>query len=992
MDNVSKSLKSLYGYSGKTVDFLGRNLGLRMPSAPPLKPEALARLKRALRLLVMVALLIGVAYGLLIRSVAAGVDAMLASEKPGFDVEQMWNSWTWQFYASLGLLAASFCLLLWAVSLFRHFRINLIFLAVAALLCVGTLAWRPCARIVVQGKLLSLYEKGFVLWVVKDWKQCYRYYERLYRFFPSTFIADNCLGRMAGSEYQAGNYGNAIRSYAELLRVFAKTDIRENVETSVRWTMEKLWANRELSECVATYREASLGNLGFSVYEFFMPSPESGEAARPELFGSFGDADRENSGMLMKEFPNDKWSDRAAFFAGDGEALRERFPNSRYSLTSGVVEGWDLHKLQNYAEAAKRYVAFLNTKPPKEEQSAVRHLLTLCYLASQDLEEAFTNLQAAAMTEHSIPARDHYLFLARFAFMESSERMKELFERISTKMPSVLAADMAAILAERLDLAGTVDKREVSGYRALAARLIALSEGVPSKEYDIYRVSQSLLQFSTGDDLVSYANVRSKQTANDDSFVHYLDRNYAEQRHLWIEAQNVSYTGLLHGRVRREFDNQLATKTNVTQRLKFAAELLERLKDNAPIRDSVAALVKQLDSEKHILNDTQLVLLRRICAMRRCEHLDSITTRALRSIFSAQSSNRASVVRQSFRVADTFPRDLMLAELGSQLRQLQQAITNSAELWAVAGEIDTSLRRAKFQTRMAHKVVPVLMECYSRVHAASPALQTERTHLELSLFCLRNPQTYDLASQLLEDYLTRFPKSDYCANCRLWIAWLWCYEANRNRDLPSAYETCYHKALTSYLALINTTCQERLDILGRDAARKIRRKLTQVSTGEHEPTDYRVPEEILRFALPSSLLDSKIWNVHYTAHRGGEKLRSSKLRFDHGVVKAELFGQEIQVPFHLTVHEGKMSFRALAHLDDEETYVLRGTITDQSLHGTAFRADRDGRIVEVNRFVGGNGEMHRSEPPDRQLGQPRIRPLPSPPVPRLPSPPERGIK
>ncbi|HYE31934.1 MAG TPA: hypothetical protein VEH27_10930 [Methylomirabilota bacterium] len=858
MKAITDFAKKAYEFSALSTRFINSHFGLTDAPTRGMAVSERNALYRYFRLWSTCLVLCAASLFWLLWRLRTKVDLLLVSERIAVDLESLY--WGWQSSVVGAMLTAVtfVALTVVALRLRRKYTVRRTFVLLPIVLSVVACCYKPIARFLLEEKLQQVFEKGLDLFHPNTWDECYFYYSRIYQVFPKTFVSDNALGRMAGAKYYSREYAIALAHYGELLSRFPNTEIYDNIRRSTEWTMRGLGRNASPGECATLFDKHRLAEHKLSVFCFYLDQPEFGEAGKPQLFASASrafDAERHTKlASMLVRYPDDPWAARAAFLIGDAERLKA-YPSSPYTKAAGVVEGWHYQTMQNYDAASILYRDFLNANPQSEASWHVRKLLARCYLASPNLKECLNKLLADKPASSAIPTSTYFLFLERFAYTENVQDAIDLFGEFGSQLPGQLASDMACLLHERLELDPPLDRSDGSRYLRYAKRTKLLAES-PSTDTSYDSVGDYMLaKFDYGTNLIRFFNSRLRQGENDQSWRHFLDRNYGETRTIWDDSAKTDYTALLRLCAEKRFLKVLEGAGSPAAAFAILREHETALKDPSLLTAPAIAYLQKLEAQQVVLEDRAIGFI----AQSRVPGLTDYVARLASSAMDNLSAT-SDGVQTAFAISAAVPNERTCRRLQEICTlYLQQGETNDISRCT---HVHAQIKASAVRSLVGRYLFAELSEALCKRLSSEVGEQARDELAALGSELLKQPATYPIAMRTFEALLQSSPRDPLRHNWLMWIAWINCFLANEHLQDRSRFTQYYKRAHDIYQQVASESKQLRIKNLATESARRIRRKLTILEAGAMKTTDFQIPEELILFADPRERLSGTAFSLH----------------------------------------------------------------------------------------------------------------------------------
>jgi len=707
------------------IAFFTNAFGLRKAGAPILAEVDRVRFMFNIRSVVLSSLTLLAVIGVLTYNVRDVFQDALAGKNLLPDLKNFIHSLRWHGYACIAIGAAGTVLAAWVLHLRNRYQVNLLLPSLPLLLVAFCIGFRPLALSIVRAELKTLHERGARLFEAKEYDACYEYFDKWYPIVQNTYVGDNALGRMAGCHFWRRDYQSAADMYLDLLRRYPESDIRDPAITSLRWSLTKFGHDLSLDEIVDYYESRNLKSLDISVFRFLMGDACPHEPVSLDNYDILTGSHRRYVLELLDRYPEDRWAARAAFRAGLDDVLSNTNSDSEYGNAFVVIRGLQLHRAQQYADAAECYRTYLASRPGSQYRERVRDLLAVAYLGLDSLDEVFEKIVSAADQPYDISPRIDAKLIGRFAFHGSLQEMSEVIETYSDHIPSVLAADLYEVAAERALL--EVDLDLAFDLRSRTDRAFLLATPGPSitprldrrrgrdarrRETRIYERIRATFQSVEDGGVEGFINSRLGETSQSRDKKHLFDRWYATPRMAFASVDATSYTVLLRKRGEELIRDELLASDQWVDRFRRASELVRELDDNSYAMPAVLEmLTSYLDHDLPVTPEI-LVEVVQISRLDIEPIHDEYLRRAVRLALGESPPNFLALQR-GFTVYAISPR--LAGAL--TLRAACETITNDAalepdEVFERLSEVERQVRVAGYRVYLEEEILPVVAQGY----------------------------------------------------------------------------------------------------------------------------------------------------------------------------------------------------------------------------------------------------------------------------------------
>jgi len=196
----------------------------------------------------------------------------------------------------------------------------------------------------------SAFNRGVTLFDKKRFDAALTQFERILTCAPESRVADNALGRIAGSHYWQGYYDKAIGECALYLSMYPKSNISGNIRTTLGMSMAKFGSTHSDEACVELLKHSKLRypNVRLGFLEFLdLPADAMSEdpADLPWLYRTYNEravAVEKRIRYLLKHLPSNRSAPLALFLLGEHRQLPRQYPGSylgRVALPL-LLEAW----------------------------------------------------------------------------------------------------------------------------------------------------------------------------------------------------------------------------------------------------------------------------------------------------------------------------------------------------------------------------------------------------------------------------------------------------------------------------------------------------------------------------------------------------------------------------------------------------------------------------------------------------------------------------
>ncbi|TKJ36177.1 MAG: hypothetical protein CEE38_12165 [Planctomycetes bacterium B3_Pla] len=182
----------------------------------------------------------------------------------------------------------------------------------------------------------SAFNRGVTLFDKKQFDAAISQFERILAFAPESRVADNALGRIAGSHYWQGHYDKAIAECVLYLSMYPKSNISDNIRTTLDMSMGKFGSTHSDEACVELVKDLTLRypNLELGFLQF-LGLPIDAASKDPEdlpwvysIYNEEAVAVQDRIRHFLRHLPSNRSAPLALFLMGEHRQLLQQYRGS----------------------------------------------------------------------------------------------------------------------------------------------------------------------------------------------------------------------------------------------------------------------------------------------------------------------------------------------------------------------------------------------------------------------------------------------------------------------------------------------------------------------------------------------------------------------------------------------------------------------------------------------------------------------------------------
>lgn len=182
----------------------------------------------------------------------------------------------------------------------------------------------------------SAFHRGVTLFDKKRFDAALAQFERILACAPESRVADNALGRIAGSHYWQGKYGEAVGECLLYLSMYPMSNISDNIRTTLRMAIGKFGSTHSDEACIELLKDVKLRYPNFELgFLQFLNLPADALSIPPEnlpwLYRTHKGrtvTEQKRIRHFLRQLPSDRSAPLALFLLGEYRQLVQEYRGS----------------------------------------------------------------------------------------------------------------------------------------------------------------------------------------------------------------------------------------------------------------------------------------------------------------------------------------------------------------------------------------------------------------------------------------------------------------------------------------------------------------------------------------------------------------------------------------------------------------------------------------------------------------------------------------